>query len=117
MSASQNWLADLGDAGRGGEAGMEAAEARDAQDYAGEDELYAANDGLWHADEQHQVFYTSADASGPGASWSVYVERYASPDAAEPIVGTTHRLSSWPSEEAADREVARLAEQGLAMPR
>lgn len=56
----------------------------------------------------YTVYYTSADAAGDNAPWSVYVEEYASVDAAEPIDGTTRKVSTHPSEASADVLANRL---------
>jgi hypothetical protein len=58
--------------------------------------------------EGHTSYYTSADGPGPDATWSVYREKYASPDAAEPIDGTQEHVSQHPTEELADAEARRL---------
>lgn len=56
----------------------------------------------------YQLHYTSADRPGPDAPWSVYSEHYVNADAEEPIEGSTHKVSTHPTESAADIEAGRL---------
>lgn len=56
------------------------------------------------------LHYTSADGPGPDASWSVYSEQYPTPDAAEPITGSTRWESGHLTEAEADAEARRLQE-------
>lgn len=60
----------------------------------------------------HRVFYWSADGPGTDATWSVYSEHYVTPDAAEPIDGSTTLVSSHPSEAEAEAEARRLQAGG-----
>lgn len=55
----------------------------------------------------YTLHYTSADAPGPGSTWSVYAEDYASKDDAEPIPGTTRRVATYMTEAEADRQAER----------
>lgn len=60
----------------------------------------------------YALHYTSADAPGPDASWSVYREVYTSIDSNEPLDGLTVKVSTHPTEEAADAEANRLQQGG-----
>jgi hypothetical protein len=59
----------------------------------------------------YRFHYTSADGVGELASWSVYYEEYAHPDAPEPIDGSQTWVSSHPSEAEADAEANHLQSQ------
>lgn len=58
--------------------------------------------------DTYRLHYVSADSAERGSTWSVYAEEYATPDAAEPLEGSTQHLSTHPSETDARTEAERL---------
>ena len=58
--------------------------------------------------ETYPLHYTSAERPGDDSPWTVYVEQYADPSDAEPIDGSTERVSTWPTEAEANSEARRL---------
>lgn len=83
-------------------------------------------DGMWrttcdchdtfvaeHEPGDYVLHYTSADDGGSDATWSVYREVYPDRDSDTPIDGSQIRVSTWPSEKAADDEANRLQAEYL----
>ena len=58
--------------------------------------------------ETYPLHYTSAERPGDDSPWTVYVEHYAHPGDAEPIDGSTERVSTHPTEAEANAEANRL---------
>lgn len=56
----------------------------------------------------YPLYYTSAERPGDDSPWTVYVEQYRDKDDAEPIDGSTERVSTHPTEAEADAEARRL---------
>lgn len=81
-------------------------------------------DGMWRTScDEHDTFeadheptyvlhYTSADAPGPDAPWSVYREQYTDVEDEEPIDGSQEHVSTHPNEAAAYTEAMRLQMEG-----
>lgn len=60
--------------------------------------------------DTYVAYYVSADAPGQDVQWSVYSEHYRTPEySGEPIDGSQHLISTWPTEQAAENAALVLA--------